>query len=136
MLSQRILVLIFFSILTIACGKNKDKSKELIRANEIHLASMQIHENIEEDLEAKKQEATKNKDSVSIYKLDSLGKILELWEEGVVEVPGFEHEHHHEKGELHEHKTGVQMTDESMLEYQKSSKQAIEELQKEIKSKF
>jgi len=123
-------------MLTIACGNKKNQSEGLIKANEIHLESMHIHESIEEDLESKKQKAIKSKDLVSIHKLDSLGKILELWEQGVVEVPGFEHEHHHEKGEHHEHKAAVQMTDESMLEYQKNSKQAIEELQEEIKTKF
>lgn len=136
MLGQRILVLVFFSMLTTACGKNMGKSEELIKANKIHLESMHIHENIEENLEEKKQEALESKNSILIHKLDSLGDILELWEEGVVEVPGFEHEHHHEKGEHHEHKAAIQMTDESMLEYQKNSKQAIEELLEEIKTKF
>ncbi len=133
---QRILILIFFSILTIACGKNKDKSDELIKANEIHLKSMKIHKNMEEYLKAKKREAIKNNNSIAINKLDSISKILELWEEGIIEVPGFPHEHHHEKGEHHEHKAAPQMTDASMLEYQENSKQAIEQLQKEIKDKF
>lgn len=129
---------IYLAILLIfiihACKKTNDKSPELIQANELHLKSIRIHENIETELIEKKLKAINDKDVTRIKKLDSLSFILELWEEGIEEVPGFEHEHHH--GEHHEHKETVQMTDESMLENQKKSKEAIEELQKEINDQF
>ncbi|TKT93887.1 hypothetical protein [Dyadobacter frigoris] len=131
---KNILLATLLIIIICACQKTNYKGPELILANEIHLESIRIHENIETEITEKKQKALINKDLVRVQKLDSLSAILELWEDGVVEVPGFGHEHH--QGEHHEHKLAVQMTDESMLEYQKNSKQAIEELQQEIKNKF
>ncbi|GLU50894.1 hypothetical protein Dfri01_03550 [Dyadobacter frigoris] len=131
---KNILLATLLIIIICACQKTNYKGPELILANEIHLESIRIHENIETEITEKKQKAIINKDLVRVQKLDSLSAILELWEDGVVEVPGFGHEH--QQGEHHEHKLAVQMTDESMLEYQKNSKQAIEELQQEIKNKF
>jgi hypothetical protein len=52
--------------------------------------------------------------------------LVELWEESVIEVPGFEHAHEHTEG--HEHKPAPQMTDESMLQYQRSAKEAIQSI--------
>lgn len=131
---------IFFATLLIffnnACKKENNKSPELIQANKIHLESMRIHKNVETEITEKKQNAITSKNLALVQKLDSLNIILDFWEEGIVEVPGFEHKHHHEKGEHHEHKAEIKMTDESMLEYQKNSKQAIEELQKEINDQF
>ncbi|MEO6687444.1 MAG: hypothetical protein ABIN24_15835 [Dyadobacter sp.] len=133
---RKILLVTLLIFILSACKKSNNKSPELIQAYEMHLESMRIHENMETELIEKKQNAINNKDVSAITKLDSLSTILELWEEGIIEVPGFEHEHHHEKGEHHEHKTEIQMTDESMFEYQKKSQQAIEELQKEINNQF
>jgi len=117
-----------------SCSDEKTKSKALIEANKLHLESVAIHEIVEKEIEEKKKSATANNTSGILLKLDSLHNLVELWEEGIVEVPGFEHEHHHGKGEHHhEHKPVPQMTDESMLEYQRNTKVAIEELQKDLK---
>ena len=98
------------------------------------MESVAVHESVEKEIEEKKKSAAANNTSGILLKLDSLHNLVELWEEGIVEVPGFEHEHHHGKGEHHhEHKPVPQMTDESMLEYQRNTKVAIEELQKDLK---
>jgi len=117
-----------------SCSDEKTKSKALIEANKVHLESVAVHESVEKEIEEKKKSAAANNTSGILLKLDSLHNLVELWEEGIIEVPGFEHEHHHGKGEHHnEHKPVPQMTDESMLEYQRNTKVAIEELQKDLK---
>lgn len=125
------LVLIF--VLT-ACSKDKAKSDVLIEANKVHLESVAILESVENGLHAMKKRAETKQDSTRLQKLDSLQDLMELWEEGMIEVPGFKHEHHHEKGEHHQHKPAPQMTDASMLEYQLNAKAAIEALQKDLKN--
>ena len=117
-----------------ACSNDKAKSDKLIEANKVHLESVAILENVESGLHVMKKLAETKQDSLRLHKLDSLENLIELWEEGVVEVPGFEHEHHHEKGGHHEHKPTPQMTDESMLEYQLNAKEAIESLQRDLKN--
>jgi hypothetical protein len=117
-----------------ACSNDKAKSDKLIEANKAHLESVAIHENVETGLHVMKKLAETKRDSLRLQKLDSLQDLIELWEEGMIEVPGFEHEHHHEKGGHHSHKPAPQMTDESMLEYQLNAKAAIEALQKDLKT--
>jgi len=115
-----------------SCSNERTKSEALIEANKVHLESVALHERVEKEIEEKKKSAAANNDL--LLKLDSLHNLVELWEEGIIEVPGFEHEHHHGGGEHHhEHKPVQQMTDESMLEYQRNTKAAIEELQKDLK---
>lgn len=133
MLNIKLIILSAVFMLIASCSKNNENNDKLMTANTLHLESMAIKENIEAALQEKKATAIKAGDSICIQKLDSAGKLLEMWEEGVVEVPGFEHAHHHEAGESHEHKPAPQMTDESMLDYQKNSKEAIVELENEIR---
>jgi len=113
------------------CTNQKEKSQDLIEANKLHLESIAMHERVEAELSAWKNKANEHNDLET--KLDSLHNLVKLWEEGVVEVPGFEHAHndgeHH-----HEHKPAPQMTDESMLEYQRNAKEAIQELYQNIKT--
>ena len=120
-------------ILLNSCSNEKTKSEALIEANKVHLESVAILESVEKELDEKKKLAKTNNNQTIKLKLDSLYKLVELWEEGVLEVPGFEHEHHHGDGEHHHgHKPVPQMTDESMLEYQHNAKAAIKELQKDL----
>ncbi|MCF2445957.1 hypothetical protein L0657_18505 [Dyadobacter sp. CY345] len=116
-----------------SCSSDKTKSEALTEANKVHLESVAIHDSFEKEIDEKKRSAVAVGDSVLIFKLDSLHNLVELWEEGIIEVPDFEHEHHHEDGaHHHEHKSAPQMTDESMLDYQRNTKAAIEELQKDL----
>jgi hypothetical protein len=117
-----------------ACTKQEAKNEKMILANTIHLESMAIKEKLDSGLAERKLDASARHDSSLIEKLDSISRLAELWEEAIVEVPGFEHAHHHETAGHHEHKAAPQMTDESMLDYQKNAKLAIEELETGVRS--
>lgn len=127
---QRIVILSFFALLQACSGKSR-KSELLLQANQLHLESVEIHENLEKKLSLM---LAKEKDPSRLKTVDSLHNLIELWETGLIEVPGFEHEHHHEHGAHHEHKAAQAMTEESMLEYQKNGKEAIRELEGALKN--
>ncbi|REA60853.1 hypothetical protein DSL64_13170 [Dyadobacter luteus] len=118
--------ILFFVIATFACSSQQDKSDVLSEANRVHLLASEIHHRLENQLDSAK---TATHDSFRIKMLDSLSNLVELWEESMIEVPGFEHEHDH-SGEHHHHKPAPSMTDESMLEYQQNAHTAIRELEK------
>lgn len=120
---QSIIILPFFAMLQ-ACSGNSEKSEPLVQANQLHLESVVIHENLEKKLNLM---LAKEKDPSRLKTLDSLHNLIELWETGLIEVPGFEHNHEH--GAHHEHKAAQAMTEESMLEYQKNGKEAIRDLE-------
>jgi uncharacterized short protein YbdD (DUF466 family) len=109
-------------ILTLsACQKNHQQNPVLQKANQEHLEAIRIHTAVKKILKKPLPNATESQRS----RLDSLGELIQLWEESVVEVPGFDHntEHNH-----HEHKEAPKMTDDSMLSYQQNAKKAIIEL--------
>jgi hypothetical protein len=116
---------IWLTITSVCCVENR-KSKTLIEANALHLQSVEIHEKLEKKLETLKAQAISQRDSAMAIKIDSLSNLIGLWEEGIVEVPGFAHKHHDH--DMHEHKPSPEMTDESMLEYQQSTKEAIQQI--------
>jgi hypothetical protein len=108
-----------------SCGGSDQKSQMLIEANELHLESVSIASKLEKSLDSLGQRAS----AAEKIRLDSLAHLVEVWEESVIEVPGFEHEH----TEGHEHKPAPQMTDESMLEYQRNAKEAIESISAQLR---
>jgi len=105
-----------------SCGGSDQKSQMLTQANELHLESVSIAAKLEKSLDSLGRYAS----AAEKIRLDSLAHLVELWEESVIEVPGFEHAHEHTEG--HEHKPAPQMTDESMLEYQRNAKEAIQSI--------
>ena len=109
-----------------SCGRSDQKSQLLIQANQLHLESIRIAGKLEKSLDSLAQHASANEK----IRLDSLAHLVELWEESVIEVPGFEHAHEHTEG--HEHKPAPQMTDESMLEYQRNAKEAIQSIRAQV----
>lgn len=109
-----------------SCGGSDQKSQLLIQANQLHLESISIAGKLEKSLDSLAQHASANEK----IRLDSLAHLVELWEESVIEVPGFEHAHEHTEG--HEHKPAPQMTDESMLEYQRNAKEAIQSIRAQV----
>ena len=116
---------LFIVVLTAcSCSSGNEKSPELIEANRLHLEAMKISENIERRLDSL---APLAKDNLEKSRIDSLKNLIEVWEENVIEVPGFAHAHDHAHG-AHEHKAAPPMTDASMLDYQRQSKEAILEL--------
>lgn len=115
-------------LMTLSCSPGHEKSPELIEANRLHLEAMKISEDLEQKLDSLLPLA---KDDVEKSRIDSLKNLIEVWEENVIEVPGFAHSHDHAHG-AHEHKVAPPMTDGSMLDYQRQSKEAILELQQAI----
>lgn len=111
-------------ILTLAaCQKNHQQNPVLQKANQEHLEAIRIQTEIKNILKTPLPNATESKRN----QLDSLSELIQLWEESIVEVPGFPHstdDHQH-----HDHKEAPKMTDDSMLTYQQNAKKAIIELQ-------
>ncbi|SEI87247.1 hypothetical protein SAMN05216327_104330 [Dyadobacter sp. SG02] len=92
----------------------------------MHLEAIEISKNLEVQLESLPSRA---EDDIEKSKIDSLKNLIEIWKENVIEVPGFAHEHAHG---AHSHKAAPPMTDESMLDYQRQSREAIIELKSAI----
>lgn len=111
-----------------SCSRQNEKSPELIEANRLHLEAMKISVQLEQKLDSL---STLAKDDVAKSQLDSLKKLIGVWEESMIEVPGFAHAHDHAHG-AHEHKSAPPMTDESMLDYQRQSREAIVELKEAL----
>lgn len=104
-----------------ACQKNHQQNPVLQQANQEHLEAIRIHTDVKKILKTPLPNATESQRN----RLDSLSELIQLWEESIVEVPGFPHstdDHHHH------HKEMPKMTDESMFTYQQNAKKAIIEL--------
>lgn len=110
----------------LSCAKQSENSPQLIEANRLHLEAMKIAEQAEQKLDSLAP-LVQNRSE-----MDSLKKLVETWESHVIEVPGFAHAHDHSGHHTHEHKAAPSMTDESMLDYQRQSRQAILELKEAI----
>lgn len=111
--------------LTAASCAQEEKSPKLIEANRLHLEAIEISKELEPKLESLSSHA---KGGAEKSQIDSLKALIEMWEENMIEVPGFAHAHAHGT-HTHEHKSAPPMTDESMLDYQRQSREAIIELQ-------
>ena len=111
-----------------ACSGKKEPSELLTRANEIHLESVELHEEIENDLDSLRKLPELK------VQADSLAEVLENWEAALIEIEGFEHEHKHGEHHHHKHSPAPDMNDEQMLGYQQNTKKAIEELDEAVKN--
>lgn len=112
----------------LSCSRENPKSPQLIEANRLHLEAIKISHQLEQNLDSL---APLVPNAVEKARIDSLRNLIEDWEENVIEVPGFPHAHDHTHGP-HKHKSAPNMTDESMLDYQRQSKEAILELKQAI----
>lgn len=124
----RPLFLLAIFLTTFSCNRRGENSPQLIEANRLHLEAIEISKQLEQNLDNLSMRA---KDDVEKSEIDSLKNLIEVWEENLIEVPGFPHDHAHE-AHSHEHKTAPPMTDESMLDYQRQSREAIVELKEVI----
>lgn len=111
--------------ITSCTSKTKDDS-QLRQAADVHLHAIEIQKQTEAKLRTL-SESTSLTDQQR-NKVDSLSKILALWEKGLIEVPGMPHDHHGE----HEHKPAPKMTAGSMLGYQEQMLKAIEDVNREV----
>lgn len=109
------------------CNSSDQKSDVLVKANQVHIEAMGIASKLEKSLDSLRKEKS---GTAQVARLDSIAQLIELWEESVMEVPGFDHDHEH--GEGHHHKPAPQMTDESMLEYQLKARKAIESIRAQV----
>lgn len=118
----------FLSILGVvmACSGKPEPGELLKKANEIHVASVKLQEELENDLDSLKK--------LPDLKLqaDSLTEVLKNWEAALIEIEGFEHEHKHGEHHHHKHSPKSNMTDEQMLEYQQNTESAIVELRESV----
>lgn len=121
-----IILVVFF-----ACTKSPQDNPTLVEANKIHLEAIKIKEDIEGKIKVLDSLKNTINNPAIISKIDSSKKLLESWEESVIEIEGFVHEGH-EEHHHHHHKEASKMSDELMLEYQKNTKKAIIELNIEI----
>lgn len=124
----RPIFLLAIFLTAVACSRQEEKSHELIEANRLHLEAIEISQELESKLESLSSHA---KSDAKKSQIDSLKSLIEMWEENMIEVPGFAHAHDHGHG-AHEHKSAPPMTDESMLDYQRQSREAIKELKEAI----
>ncbi len=132
-------VFLFASVCSIgvllSCSSGQGPSEVLTEANQVHLEAVEIYNETHELLEKMQEEAKAGADSLATARLDSIHELLHNWKDGLYEVPGFEHSHDHgEEGHSHEHnhKAAPSMTDQSMLDYQKNARSAIEEIRKSL----
>ena len=116
------------------CTPKKGPSHLLIEANEVHNEALGIYSEAHRLFELIKVKAEDNGDNALVARLDSIHDLLHSWEDGIYEVPGFEHDHGDE-GHSHEHSHVIPppMTDQSMLDYQKNARTAIEEIRDALK---
>jgi hypothetical protein len=122
------IVLLAICLTAAACSRQEKKNPQLIEANRLHLEAIEISKELESRLESL---SLRPEGGTKKSQIDSLKNLIELWEKNVIEVPGFAHAHGHEHG-AHAHKSAPPMTDESMLDYQRQSREAIVELKEAI----
>lgn len=117
--------LIYLFVVMLGCSRPK---AELTEANKIHLENAAIFEVLENKLDSLQKirtNETQNND------LQNLNHELKELEENMVEVPGFEHEHHHE-GHNHSHETPINYTDDQILAIQKEVKSELLKIKNRI----
>ncbi len=134
-------IFLFVSVCSIgaflSCSSGQGPNEILSEANQAHLEAVEIYNETHELLEKLQDDAKAGGDSQAVARLDSIHDLLHTWKDGLYEVPGFEHSHDHgEEGHTHDHshKAAPSMTDQSMLDYQKNARSAIEEIRKALEA--
>jgi hypothetical protein len=124
-------LILLLSVLAFSCSKSPKDNPKLVEANKIHLEAVEIQELVEKKIKTLDSLNAISKDAVLKDKIENSKKLFEEWKASMIEIEGFEHHHDHE-GHHHDHKPAPEMTDDSMIDYQKNTKKAIEELNLEI----
>ncbi|TDE10839.1 hypothetical protein [Dyadobacter psychrotolerans] len=120
-----VMLILVFSLS--ACRDDQQNTEKLAKANQVHLQAIALGQDLEKELRLLKE---KEADSAAIQKIDSLTGLIALWQDSILEVGGFEHNHPH--ANEHQHKPAPKMTAQSMLDYQITAKEAIEAIGKQI----
>ena len=127
------MLLLGLGALVFACS-DQAPDENLQKAFEIHVQSLEIRKSSGEELSLLKE----NLDPIAVSKygriLDSLATLLEGWDNELIEVPGFEEDHHHGHHDhsYEEHVEDLNLTSAEHLEIQKHLMDEIKGLQKAI----
>lgn len=119
-------------VIVSACASKDASNTTLARASQAHEQAVRIFNEAQllADSLQKSQSLATNVPMRNT--LDSIQKLLTIWEEELIEVPGSAHQHSEESGYHAHHKTAPKMTEASMLMFQENSKKAITELRDEL----
>ncbi len=137
-LPQLLMLMLGITALLSACGDTKQKNEDLQQAFELHTEAVKIRQMTEDQM----TQLQANKDSlfVATYTKDlqSISQSLEAWDEQLVEVPGFEHDHDHsdhdhsDHDHHHHHDEQQDLTPKQHLEVQQHLLQEIQAIAEKI----
>lgn len=136
---MKIIFLLIAGFVVCACSSQSSKDKAiLVAANQIHLESEAIQEQIEPEIEkidslrnlllARK---TAKADSLAMN-LMRLKADFENWEKNFFAVPGFEHKNEEVHGHHHDHTPAPELPADKMLEVQEEIKSNIERIKTDL----
>ncbi|MCS6968671.1 MAG: hypothetical protein RMJ44_08455 [Cytophagales bacterium] len=133
--------------ITFACGPSEKEQQLLVEAVQYHQQAMELERETIKLLEQIKESTPKLEakvDSLTRAGADSLANLLRKaisqaseiekqlveWGKTVVEVPGYEHDHSHDKEGAHHHHSHerVETTPEQMIAIQKELRDKVEQI--------
>ncbi len=119
-------VLLFLALIAFMGCHSHPTDPRLEEAFQFHKEALAVNKAIQDQLQSIKN------DSLNV--VSQLQKRLQVWEENLVEVPGFEHDHDHSHGGHHHHHHGteVEVTPEHMINIQKEFLDSIRVIQQEV----
>lgn len=110
-----------------ACSNSNEANPILEEAHKIHLEAMVVEQEVNKQLGAVDQDS---------FNLAPFKKRLQSWDENLVEVPGFEDDHHHDHDghDHHDHDHGktLDVLPEDMLNIQQEFLDTIKAIQSDL----
>jgi hypothetical protein len=122
------LLIILNMVLLMACSHKKNDTV-LAEAASVHEEAMQIFHDLEDLLKTLEQN-----DAIPAEALETIKSDLHEWEEGLVEVPGYEHNHDYADHRHHHHHKTPELSSEEMLQLQKEFRNSITTLLEQVKT--
>jgi len=127
---RKLFVLFVFTACTSA-----EHSKLNQQSIEMHEAALEVGRKVNEKIEKISLEAESGLDSAFLDSLSALKLGYEEWSGSIVEVPGYEHDHHDHEGhdhDHHDHGSSPDLTPEMVLEIQTELKKGAEKLERRV----
>jgi uncharacterized protein len=143
---RNIVLFVLSLFVTVACI-DRSQNRKLVEAAEIHRDMMAQHDSIytmlkerENELMQKMKQVGDTDPNYEAYKsmMRSIAKgqrLLKSWREGVVGVPGMEHEHNEDVPHSHDHQNDEKlksMSDQEILELQEAYSTRLDQLSTKI----
>ena len=98
-----ITVLLCLSIFVLSCSDKKKTDEDLKRAFQLHKEAIKVRQTVQNLI----TQLNSNQDSVFLAEnatsINAIDLSLAEWDEQLIEVPGFEEEHHHHDHADHDH---------------------------------